>query len=133
MYTNNESMRKEAINRMQTAGLNQECINRFETDGKLMMSDHGMLKDVPENIMKEIEQWQQLFNNLVYHVIHGDFICQTYECLSVSCYPEDWEYEREIMNDGWIMSHSINIANPEYTESGSIKVKNDNGILRRIG
>ena len=59
-------------------------------------------------------------------------MCETYECLSVSCYKEDWDFEREIMKDNWVISHSLNITEPSFTESGSIRVIEKDGILYRI-
>ena len=126
-----EAMRTEALTRMQMLRLNKDIIYSFVFDQQLKCSENNKVTDVPNKIIKEIEEWQNKFGNLVYHVIHSDYICETYECLSVSCYKEDWEFERNLINDGWVMSHSINITIPEYTESGSIGIQNNNGILKR--
>lgn len=124
-------MKREAVKRMYRLKLNFAVIDDFEY-GRLRCSDHDKMTAVPDEILKEIAEWEKQFHNLVYHVIHGDFMHETYECLSVSCYKEDWDYENSIMDDNWVMSHSINISIPAYTESGSIKIKNNNGILQRI-
>lgn len=128
---NSEKMRQEAISRMQRLELDESVIEDFK-NGKLSLSDHNRITDVPEDILKQINEWENKFHNLVYHVVHGNFGYETYECLSVSNYKEDWDYENSIMDDNWVMSHSINIDIPRYTESGSIKVINNNGILKRI-
>ena len=128
---NNEKMKQEAISRMQRLELDEFVIEDFK-NGKLSLSDHNRITDVPEDILKQIKEWENKYHNLVYHVVHGGFGYETYECLSVSNYKEDWDYEDSIMDDNWVMSHSINISIPAYTESGSIKVKNNNGILQRI-
>lgn len=127
-----QKMIDEAAKRMKMLGLDKSIIDDFVNQGKLHCSDNNGMSDVPEEILLQIEEWQNQFNNLVYHVIHGDFLCETYECLSVSPYEEDWEYETNIIDDKWVMSHSINITIPSFTESGSIKVINRNGILKRI-
>ena len=124
-------MKQEAISRMQRLELDESVIEDFK-NGKLSLSDHNRITDVPEDILRQINEWENKFHNLVYHVVHGDFGYETYECLSVSNYKEDWDYENSIMDDNWVMSHSINIDIPRYTESGSIKVINNNGILKRI-
>ncbi len=128
---NSKKMRQEAISRMQRLELDESVIEDFKI-GKLSLSDHNRITDVPEDILKQINEWENKFHNLVYHVVHGDFGYETYECLSVSNYKEDWDFENSIMDDNWVMSHSINIDIPRYTESGSIKVINNNGILKRI-
>lgn len=125
-------MKDEAVNRMRMLGLDNGIIDDFAVNGELRCSNFGEITDVPADVLKEIEEWENKFHNLVYHVIHGGFMHETYECLSVSCYNEDWDYENSIMDDNWVMSHSINISIPKYTESGSIKIKNNNGILQRI-
>ncbi len=127
-----ESMKEEAIKRMKMLELDKEIIVSYKDKNKLCCSEKDKIIDVPERIVKDIGEWQDKFGNLVYHVIHSDFIYETYECLSVSCYKEDWSYERGLIEDSWVMSHSINVIVPEYTESGSICVKNNKGILTRI-
>lgn len=127
-----DSMKLEAEGRMRALGLGNYVINRFLIDDKLLMSDNTTLVDVPEDILKKIEEYQNEFKNLVYHVVHAHIFGQeTYECLSVSPYREDWSYEFPDKK-GWTMSHSINITHPENTESGSIKLENKNGVLLRI-
>lgn len=128
---NSEKMKQEAISRMQRLELDESVIEDFK-NGKLSLSDHNRITDVPEDILKQITEWENKFHNIVYHVIHGDFGYETYECLSVSNYKEDWDFENSIMDDNWVMSHSINIDIPRYTESGSIKVINQHGVLKRI-
>lgn len=126
-------MRNEAISRMHKLGLDDDIISYFADDNELCCSNYFEMTEVPAEIQKEIEEWQNKFHNLVYHVIHGNFVYETYECLSVSCHKEDWGYERDIMDKSWVMSHSINIDVPVYTESGPIKIANKTGILKRIG
>lgn len=125
-------MKDEAVNRMRMLGLDNGIIDDFAVNGELRCSNFGEITDVPADALKEIEEWENKFHNLVYHVIHANFWYETYECLSVSCYKEDWGYENGIIRTNWVMSHSINKNKPEYTESGSIKVVNNNGMLKRV-
>ena len=129
---NNKSMKDEAYKRMAMLGLSKDVIDTF-SNGKLLCSDRDCITEVPKNILERIEEWQNKFGNLVYHVVHSEFMnCETYNCLSVSCYKEDWDYERHLICDDWVMCHSINMTFPENTESGSIEVININGILIRV-
>jgi hypothetical protein len=129
-----KSMKLEAINRMKNLGLAAEAIDEFNLKGNLLMSDYGQFKEVPEDIKRMIDEWEGRYFNLVYHVIHSK-LCgfETYECLSVSCYKSDWIYENKRLSESWPMSHSINITNPDFTESGTIFVKEHNGTLLRMG
>lgn len=129
-----EALAEEAIRRMKMLQLPENIIAEFEKNGKLMLSD-CYSSEVPEDILQQIKAWEEKFGNLVYHVIHTKWKFETYECLSVSAYKSDWEYERNLIEDPtnqWPMAFCINKTIPEFTESGSIKVKNNTGILERI-
>lgn len=128
------SMKLEAENRMLKLRLPQNVIQRFLCDKSVItLSDNTHFGSVPEDILEEIKAYQDEFGNLVYHVVHSHFMGQeTYECLAVSPYKDDWHYETPD-KDGWTMSHSINITHPENTESGSVKIENKIGVLVRVG
>lgn len=128
-----DSMKLEAVGRMKTLGIPEYVIKRFEMKDWLHMSDNTTIEeDIPEEILNKIKEYQDEFKNLVYHVVHTHLFGQeTYECLAVSPYKEDWSYEFPDKK-GWTMSHSINITHPENTESGSIQLENKNHVLVRI-
>lgn len=129
---NFESMKTEAIKRMKNLSIDLFVINEFQKKNKLYCSDMGKIVDVPSEIKDRALKWQKKSRCLVYHIIHAFiFGCETYEFLSVSCYKEDWEFENEIMENGWVMVRSENETIPDYSESGSIKVENINGSLIR--
>ena len=137
------SMKTEANGRMVILGLPLEIIKKFSADNKLMCSDGSSFVEVPEEISKQIAAWEKLYKNLVYHVIHtpknswefnGHKVqFETYECLSVSLYKEDWEYEKGCLEDDWPMAYCINVTVPDFTESGLVQIENRKGILKRIG
>lgn len=80
-----DSMKEEAIIRMRMLGLNPDIIYLYKNNGKLCCSDKGNITDIPDNILKEIKDWENEYGNIIYHIIHADFMYETYECLSVSC------------------------------------------------
>ncbi len=127
-------LKQEAIQRMQQLKLDDSVIELFQSSNSLVCSENGKFVEVPEAILQQLRTWEKEFNNIVYHVIHSKLYgFETYECLSVSPYPEDWEYENDRLKEGWPMSHSINITIPDFTESGTIKVEKFKGSLMRIG
>ena len=129
-----ESMKFEAIKRMHELGIAAVAIDDFNKSDKLLCSDYGIMSEVPEEIKQRIKDWESKYNNLVYHVIHSHVYGQEfYDCLSVSCYQDDWLYENKRLSDGWPMSHSFNLSIPDFTESGTIFVKEYNGTLMRMG
>jgi hypothetical protein len=137
------SMKTEANGRMLMLGLPLEIIKKFSADNKLMCSDGASFVEVPEEIQKQIAAWEKKYKNLVYHVIHTpknswEFnghkaLFETYECLCISHYKEDWSYEKACLNDFYPMAHVINVSVPDYTETGLVQIENRKGILKRIG
>ena len=127
-------MKEEAIKRMLKLGLEMGPFNDLALRDKLVCSDNGMLKDVPEEILQNIKEWESKYNNFVYHVIHSTLYgFEIYDCLSVSCYKSDWDYENDCINYRYSpMSYSINVTKPEYTESGLIVVAVRKGVLKRL-
>ena len=128
-----DTMKLEAEKRMKALKLPDHVIDKFLKEDRLTLSDRIFFSDVPEDILKKIQEYESKFKNLVYHVIHSNFMgMETYECLTVSPYKDDWSYEfpDEKMQT---MSHSINITIPGYSESGSIRLGNMGGLLFRIG
>lgn len=131
---NKKEMKQEAISRMLQLKIDSDVIKLFSENDKLMCSENGKFVEVPAEILIQLRAWEKKYYNLVYHVIHADYIgYETYECLSVSFYKEDWDYENARLNEGWPMSHSINVTMPYYTESGIVKIENIKGSLVRVG
>jgi hypothetical protein len=133
-FTSREERKSESIKRMQQLGLEAAVIDDLILRDKIVCSDYGMFKDVPEEIKKKIEDWEKKYHNFVYHVIHSNLYgFEIYDCLSVSCYRSDWDYENDCINYRHSpMSYSINVTKPEYTESGLIVVAVRKGVLKRL-
>lgn len=139
-----EAMKYEALERMELLGLPPYAMAAFKVDDYLTLSDvsdkvcKSRVNGVPEDIKKLIKAHEDKFGALVFHVIHTKGIYlgfETYDCLSVSPYESDWDYERDMMEDRgdtWAMAYSINLTRPEFTESGSIKIENHSGVLKRV-
>lgn len=139
-----EEMKKEALERMELIGLPPYAKAAFKVDNYLTLSDisdkvcQSRVDGVPEDIMKEIKSFEEKFGALVFHVIHTKGLYlgfEYYDCLSVSSYESDWDYERDLMEDRgdtWVMAFSINLTKPEFTESGTIKIENHSGVLKRV-
>lgn len=139
-----EAMKYEALERMELLGLPLYAQAAFKVDNYLTLSDisdkvcQSRVDGVPEDIMKEIKSWEEKFGGLIFHVIHTKGIYlgfETYDCLSVSPYESDWDYERDMMEDRgdtWAMAFRINLTKPEFTDSGTIKIENYSGVLKRV-
>lgn len=139
-----EAMKDEAFERMELLGLPPYAKAAFKVDDYLTLSDisdkvcQSRVDGVPEDIKKLIKAYEEKFGALIFHVIHTIGLyegTETYDCLSVSPYESDWDYERGLMEDRgdtWAMAFCVNITKPEYTETGSIKIENHSGVLKRV-
>lgn len=139
-----EAMKDEALERMELLGLPPYAKAAFKVDDYLTLSDasdkvcQSRVDGVPEDIKKLIKAYEEKFGALIFHVIHTIELyegTETYDCLSVSPYGSDWDYERDLMEDRgdmWSMSYSINVTCPDWSESGSIKIENHSGVFKRV-
>jgi hypothetical protein len=132
-FLSEAEMQEEAVKRMKKLHIDSEAIRLFQDEKKLRCSYENEITDVPDYIQDEIEKWEKEFKNLVYHVVYSDIYgYRIFNCLSVSCYKEDMHYENSIMMDNRVMAYCINLTIPEFTESGSIIVAVNNGVLLRL-
>lgn len=128
-----EAMKEQSLKRMRKLQIHESVINEFENSDKILCSENNKFIEVPPKIMEDVIKYSELFGNMIFHVLHSNFMnCELWEYLTVSPYPEDWEYENDLIDDMWTMSRSRNMTIPDFTESGSIKVINKNGVLKRV-
>lgn len=136
-----ESMKDEALDRMELLGIPSYARAALKQSDMLTLSDindlvcSSRVDGVPEEIMKQIRAWEEKYGNFVYHVIHSVGVFEMYNCLSVSGYGSDWDYERGLMEDSsdvWSMAFCVNVTKPQYTEAGSIMIENHSGVLKRV-
>lgn len=132
-FLNKEQMKDLAIEYMSGLKIRQQVIDQFKEDDKILCSKGNFIVDVPEAVLKQIRAWEDEFKNMAYHVVYSDFYgCRIYNALSVSHYKEDMSFEKTLITRSRAMSHSINLTIPEYTDSGSIGLREHNGVLERI-
>lgn len=125
-------MKREAIRRMKKLRLFESCIEKFKK-GQLQMSENGILFDLSPDVKKMVEEHEKELGYIIYHIIHSySNIGETYECLFVSNYANDWIHERNMIEENIVYAWVINKTFPDCTEAGSIMVRNNYGGLIRI-
>lgn len=126
-------MKSEALKRMERLKIYDFVIDAFEFSDRLFCSDYEKVREVPPEILKEIQDWEKKIGCLAYHVVFCKLYgCEIYNALSVSNYIEDWSWENSLIEDNRAIAYTINTTIPEYSESGSIVLDNNRGILQRI-
>ena len=125
--------RTEALKRMELLKLHENVIDDFKEIALLNQSElGGILYWVEGETEKKIHEWEEKTGNLVYHVIHdytefGELLSLLY----VSTYEDEWETDREDIQDGYALAYVMNLTDDWCSEYGSIGIRPQwGGVVR---
>ena len=131
------AMKEEAVNRMKMLGLNYRCVQAFKAKEQNVWESCGALGGLYEtdeklrNMIKDVETEH---NVVVYHVVESMiYDMKVYSMLCVTPYTDEWEMEREDIKDGYVFCYALNVNQLEFSEFGSIVVRNVASGLVRVG
>lgn len=136
MNVSMEIKKAEAIKRMKALGIFPQTIQQFKRENLVSYSEPTMganywLDDEQKAIIKEFEQE---YNALVYFAIRSyTEFGKLDSFLFVSDYEEEWEMDNEDIKDGYALAYVYNYDVPDFSEIGSIMVKERFGGLVRVG
>ena len=86
-----------------------------------------------EELNAKIKEIEEEYNLLVYHVVHTyTNFGEMYNFLCVTDYEEEWQYDHAGIKDGYVFCWVWNKDVEEYSEFGSITVRNMFGGLVRV-
>lgn len=131
-----EKMKQEAVERMEMLGISPTAIKIFEEDGEvgLSVSPAFPICEITPEYKKLIDKWEEKTGSMAYHAIYnGAAVGALLSILFVSSDEEEWELDKRDMEAVYPMAYVFNLDIPEFSEYGSISVKNVDGILERIG
>lgn len=107
-----------------------------DNDGCAVAGFWADFYECPE-LKKQIERLQETHGALVYYVTHERMMFgECYSMLYVSKYEEDWPHQtvrKYPSGDMIVMAYVWNVTAEHNSEFGSITVKNNRGILSRVG
>lgn len=136
MNVTREDKKTEAINRMKALDLFEPCIKAFESRNEVQLSEMtGGLYEFSrdEELNAKIKEFEEEYNALVYHVIHTyTSFGEMYSFLYVSDYEEEWAMDNEDIQDNYAMSYVWNKDYPDFSEFGSIGIRQKFGGLVRV-
>lgn len=123
----------EAIERMKLLKLHENAINDFWTFDKVNVSENGgFLYWLNNKQQMVVNKFESDFNALVYHalynIVYGD---EHLALLYVSNNSDDWEKDREDLQNGFPMAYVKNLSCDICSEFGYIGVESNIGGLRR--
>lgn len=130
-----EEKKTEAISRMKMLGLYPSIIREFGLNFTVNRSDPplGILYWVKDKELEELRAWETKHNALVYHVVRSYTtfgILDTY--LYVSDDKEEWDVDRDDLEDGSALAYVVNHDMPDCSEFGYVGVKTTSaaGLVR---
>lgn len=114
----------EAVLRMKKLKLHGNVIKEFKEEGKLNLSERGILFWLDDEEQKMVQEWQEKTSNMVYHVIKNNMefgLC--YSFLYVSKYQDEWEMDNDDLEEGYPLVYVMNVTDEECSEYGHIGIK----------
>lgn len=121
-----EAKKAEAVKRMKALGIFSETVKQFKKEDLVSISEppYGACFWVEGEELEEMRAWEKEHNAVVYHIVRAyTEIGKMDSYLFVSDYEEEWEYDRNDIGSGIVMSYTINRDYPEFSEFGSIGVR----------
>ncbi len=119
---------KEALERMKKLRIHENAVKEFAENGKLNLSERGILFWLNEAEEKMVRDWEKKTGNIVYHVIKNNMVFGLcYSFLYVSKESEEWELDNEDLTDACPYAYVKNVDDDYCSEYGRI------GITPRFG
>lgn len=120
-----ELKKDEAIERMKKLRLHSNVIKEFQKEDKLNLSEaYGALFWLDDKQKERVAEFERKYNALVYHVIHGFATFGEYLAyLYISDEEDEWEYDREDIEQGIAFAFVDNLSDECCSEFGSIGIK----------
>ncbi|MCL2321845.1 MAG: hypothetical protein FWC47_07040 [Oscillospiraceae bacterium] len=129
-----EEKRNEALSRLNMLKLHPNVKNDFKNEGKINKSEGcGLLFWLDEKEQEYVNEFQDIYCTLVYHVIVTNFqFGKCFSILYVSAYKDEWEIEIEDLENNCPIAYVKNLDDPESSEFGAIKIESRIGGLVRL-
>jgi hypothetical protein len=130
MNVSREEKKNEAIRRMKKMKYWGRAREAFRRQNKVFVSEppFGAVYDPEPDVAEQIKEFEEQNNALVYMVVRA-FTCFGVmdSFVYVSDYPEEWEMDDEDIENGIVMTYTINKDAPECSEFGSIGFRMGSG------
>ncbi len=134
MKATKEQMKQEALARMKLLKLHPNVIKEFKEEDKLnySMGMHGILYWATDEIGEVVQKFKNQTGYLVYHVINNNTeIGRMLTLLYVSTEMEEWNADKQDLQEGCPLAYVENLTYPDCSEFGSVGVKSLNGGVVR--
>ena len=135
MITMQEKQKDEAVMRMQQMELREDIWLKFADDGVVTLCENGQCHPISKELEDDIRRFEQEHEATVFLAVRMSTTLGVLDALLfVGKYEEEWELEREDLEDGYAMTYTINHDYPDCSEMGSISFRvTDDGVIVREG
>ena len=131
-----QEMKAEAIKRMKMLNLHPNVIKDMLLDEEILNYSEGPLGGIywmEETQLERVKEIESKYGCMVYfgilsHTNMGDMMSY----LIVSKYDEEWDMEREDIEQNIVFCFVDNLTYPEFSELGSIGIQKIFGGLKRV-
>lgn len=125
----------EAMMRMKKLRIWNEAIKSFRKHDLVLVTEPpiGAVYTMEPELEAEVRKFEEAHNALVYMVVRSfTTFGKMDSLLFVSDYEEEWSMDREDIDDGIVMTYTINWDMPDCSEMGSIAVERTaaGGLIR---
>ena len=125
----------EAMMRMKKLRIWNEAIKSFRKHDLVLVTEPpiGAVYTMEPELEAEVRKFEKEHNALVYMVVRSfTTFGKMDSLLFVSDYEEEWSMDREDIEDGIVMTYTINWDMPDCSEMGSIAVERTaaGGLIR---
>lgn len=131
----------ECVKRMKLLNIFPQTVREFENEGVVNYSEYnmGILYWLTEDMKKEVKEFEEKYNAVVYHVIHnmtefGELLTFLY----VDENTDEWEREKHDLqerdpNGVYItIAYVRNLNDPDFSEFGTVGIKPILGGIKRM-
>lgn len=130
-----EAMKKESVNRLSKLNVMRCVVDDFNK-GQLYYTESatGALYYINNEMKKFVQEIEERYKGMVYHIIlsrteFGELLSM----LWTTKYEEEWETEKENLEEGYVFAYVKNVTDDWCSEFGDIVVQERLGGLCRIG
>ena len=130
-----KAMKKESIDRLSRLNVLRCVIDDFNR-GQLYYTESatGALYYINDEMKKFVKEIEERYKGMVYHIIHSKTeFGELFSMLWTTSYEEEWETERENLEEGYVFAYVKNTTDDWCSEFGDIVVHEKLGGLCRIG
>ena len=137
MNPSRKMKKAEAVKWMQILGLSPEVIRQFEDHDTVLVCSgaEGKFTQATPAQMEAVREFEQQWDDVVYLIVHSRaFFGRMDSLLFIDNYTDEWAEARKDLENGYVLTWTMNLDHPTCSDMGSIVVEPTacGGLVRRF-